>query len=582
MSNSNTSRPTSQSIEAVDYAIPSLPEGWVRCHAYNELKRRYCRQMPVPLSGECIDTNRPRYCGNHMHLLDECLINRGIEHARDVDLSVERIEKAKRPRAVDRKNKYRGKRVPCPIDPSHLIFEGAISKHALVCPAVKRRQELAGKEYFCEGINLGGFGDMGHASSNMRSEGILPELEEAKKLAFAVLRIFHRLFLSDNAASNHSTLTNQQLQNITESEIYNALPEGDLSGVEEGTCMVVPIQSAEEVQSGEQRANQTFGLGQLTSAITKHRVNAGGPRHLHQIASILGHARCEGLISTTKAEKAETVNNPLIVEMGAGRGMTGLVVAGSMAANTSSRVSLCLVERSGTRRKAETRVRSAEGYSTEDCLRLDLVDITRVKCDLADVDMSKALKFQLGSVEFSKTIMVAKHLCGVGTDLAIKSIRNLGSIDGCVMATCCHGLCSWNDYVGRNCLLGLFCGESGGLTAFGEDRFNMLKRWTTAAVAEERPPASGNDANKFDDNGPKEHHYEGQADDEKGLRSSIFTISKELGLSCGGKGLGRACQRLIDYGRCDYMKGRGFKVNMCHYVPQNVTPQNALIVASRI
>jgi len=195
--------------------------------------------------------------------------------------------------------------------------------------------------------------------------------------------------------------------------------------------------------------------------------------------------------------------------------------------------------------------------------------------------MSKALKSQLGSVEFPTTIMIAKHLCGVGTDLAIKSIRNLGSIDGCVMATCCHGLCSWNDYVGRNCLLSLFCGESGGLTAFGEDRFNMLKRWTTAAVSEERPPASGNDSTSIDDNGPKEHHHEGQADDEKGLRSSIFTISKELGLSCGGKGLGRACQRLIDYGRCDYMKGRGFKVNMCHYVPQNVTPQNALIVASR-
>ena len=63
-------------------------------------------------------------------------------------------------------------------------------------------------------------------------------------------------------------------------------------------------------------------------------------------------------------------------------------------------------------------------------------------------------------------------------------------------------------------------------------------------------------------------------------RFELFSI--ELGLSCGGKGLGRAVQRIIDYGRCDYLKGRGFKVNMVHYVPPDVTPQNALIVATRI
>jgi superfamily I DNA/RNA helicase len=114
-----------------------------------------------------------------------------------------------------------------------------MSKHILICPAVKRRQDLAGKEYFREGINLGGFGSMGSAASSdggSESGGTVAESEEAKRLAYAVLRVFHRLFLSggDNGASKHClALTDRQLQSISESDIYDALPENDLSWVEE-------------------------------------------------------------------------------------------------------------------------------------------------------------------------------------------------------------------------------------------------------------------------------------------------------------------------------------------------------------
>lgn len=507
-----------------------------------------------------------------MHLLEDDCMERN-------DSAV----KSKRPRGVTdrvgRRIAFRGKRIPCPIDPSHFIFEGDVPKHVLICPAVKCQQELAGKEYYCKGINLGGFGDMERRARDLASpddddnkdESSNSDSDEVKKLAYAVLRVFHHLFLAKNGKSN-AVLSIEQLQNITESEIYNALTEADLSGVEE-----------EEVGSVE-----TSVPGRLTTTIVNHNINAGGPRHLRQIASILGHARRQGLITTKKTEEGDEEEiNPLIIEVGAGRGMTGLIVAGAMAASfdftnsSSSRVNLCLVEKSGTRRKAERKTRSAEGYSAEDCLRLDLVDIQRVKADLADVDMPKALQSQLGSLIYSKTVVIAKHLCGAGTDLAIMSIRNLDSVDGCVMATCCHGLCSWNEYVGRNCLLKLFHGETvGGLTTFGDDQFNVLKRWSSAAVSVERKPASENNSTKGDDNDMKETHYVDKADDGKG--QNIFALSIELGLSCGGKGLGRAVQRIIDYGRCDYLKGRGFKVIMVHYVPPDVTPQNALIVATRI
>ena len=545
--------------------IPQLPQDWDRCHAYNTRKRRYCRQMPIPLSSgqleKCtnnIDDSQPppRYCGNHRHLMDEWLAKE------EVDANSKNETKRPRTNSHTTCMNNRGKRVPCPIDPSHYIYESAISKHILVCPAVKLKQEAAKKEYYCEGINLGGFGEMGCSSSNATTTTITNttmDMTEAKDLAVAILRVFHHIFLPSSSSSSSSSkdesaqLSIQQLQSITEQDIYNALPEVDLSSVEEGS-------------SGDK----------LTNAISRNRIRAGGPKHIHQIASILGHVRKRGMISTS-------TNPPLIVELGAGRGMTGLIVTGAAAANSSQKVALCLVERSGSRGKAETRARTAaEGkQSADDCLRLDLVDVTRVKCDLAHVDMSKAL-----TMTSPNKIVIAKHLCGAGTDLALKSLRNAGKIDGCIMATCCHGLCTWNEYVGRKFFLDMFCIEAvGGLPFFGERQFSILKRWTSASVLEDRPSTSKtNDTIKLDE----EHHNDTSVED-KGRYPNIFAVVNELGFACGGNGLGRACQRLIDHGRCEYMRnhlndsttGEAFDIDMVHYCSRDITPQNALIVASK-
>jgi hypothetical protein len=94
-------------------------------------------------------------------------------------------------------------------------------------------------------------------------------------------------------------------------------------------------------------------------------------------------------------------------------------------------------------------------------------------------------------------------------------------------------------------------------------------------------------------------------------------------LPCGVQGLGRACQRLIDYGRCEYLNHVIFSkdsgppekdhnqidyddnnnndndnddvnntrnskrdhntnpARLCVYVPPDVTPQNAILIARR-
>ena len=547
----------------------------------------------------------------------------------DANNGGEGAHKAKRSRTETNKdnggrnntnNRGKGKRVPCPIDPSHFIYESAIAKHILVCPAAKAKQEIVSKEYYAEGINLGGHGEMGITTSSdtdTTEEKSAMDLEEAKELAYAILRAFHYIFLS-NTKNNDVEGTkkynynvppsNEQLQNISEKDIYGALAEVDLSSVEEGAADYNTKECVDVDEKRNDGKDTQSSVGRLTRAISKHRIKAGGPRHLRQIASILGHVRQKGLIAS-KEQQSEAKGSPLIVEMGAGRGMTGLVVAGATAASVnnvsssnsfSTRVKLCLVERAGTRAKAETKIRTADGKksdSEKDCLRLDLVDVTRVKCDLAHVDMSKALPSEMRT-NSSQTIVIAKHLCGAGTDLALKSLRKMGNIDGCVMATCCHGLCDWKEYVGRDSLLHLLCSENiGGLKSFGEREFNLMKRWTPASVLGD-PKKPGAGPSSVEEKAIVEEHNVGNVDnkEEAGRRgpNNIFTVVEDAGFECGGRGLGRACQRLIDHGRCEYLRNDkllcqecspqnygDFGVGMLHYVARDITPQNALIVASK-
>jgi tRNA:m4X modification enzyme len=138
------------------------------------------------------------------------------------------------------------------------------------------------------------------------------------------------------------------------------------------------------------------------------------------------------------------------------------------------------------------------------------------------------------------------------------------------LATCCHGVCAWNHYVGRNFLTTQFN------DGFGAEEFELLRKWSTGTVAitangiekdNEHQPASGPDNDSRDPYG-------------------VTVIVDSLKLNCGIQGLGRACQRLIDAGRCDYMEKTLFesgthKVEMYHYVDSSVTPQNAVIVARK-
>ena len=312
---------------------------------------------------------------------------------------------------------------------------------------------------------------------------------------------------------------------------------------------------------------------------------------MKQIGSLVGHARSNELFKGTET----------VLEMGAGRATTGFVMAGVCAANQKKKVKLLLVERSGSRSKADSALRRLKSEAEEDRLNAETVksdylkaedvDVHRIKCDLANVCLSSALEMdatekapRVKEKRKQNILVIAKHLCGSGTDLALKAVFPIRHrINGYVMATCCHGVCSWETYVGRNFLGTVICKSGAEDVHFGKNEFNLMKRWACGTVIGDRNTFDHAPANN-DVTKPKEIETDQKnTEDDDTVEMSISRVSKLLGLKCGPQGLGRACQRLIDFGRCEYMRqmlfgGKSGQVDMCHYVDPDVTPQNALLL----
>jgi tRNA:m4X modification enzyme len=736
--------PSSSSDSADPPPIPPVPPGWTRCHAYVERKHRYCRQQCQGKQSN--DGGRPRYCGNHRHLFvctTTTIIANSTTQTQPDDNSIKDKE------AVSNfNNKMKQQRIPCPMDPTHHIQADKLEKHMLICPKIKQQRAMEKLYYYHDSLNAGGHGCIGlqqSSSSERKGRGI----EWAKRVALCVLKVHEQVFSKSHHCSPNNPDRNSDLNRpycMTQEEIVNALPLQDLSSF--------------SASLQQQRYQQHDEKSNLARAIQAYKIKSGGPKHVHQQASLLGHLRQLGAIPSTvssstmtsqpsqqqlqetqRQEQRKRKRRINILEMGAGRGMMGLVAAGVAAAaatrttatvedhddstpsTTATTIRLILVERSGCRSKADRILRNHKNHSgpfntvvakkhatttahiiastndtndltstqetcastppppptppVKDYMNLQDLAWARVQCDLAHVDMKEVLKHSASSggadgdknpsftiqpqqhqqvkeevgleLEEEEIHVVAKHLCGVGTDLALKSLQPIRhSISTCLLATCCHGVCSWKDYVGRDYLQSVMTGKNNDnnsnitndmkyLSQFGEAEFELLCQWSAGTVAtnwtDSNNSSSGgggkkkspqpdekrreqlqkhrNDSDDGNDDG-NEHNTNNYNynDADPAAVMGVATIVEALELKCGVQGLGRACQRLIDYGRLEYMRHVLFgndassatttasaataatacpsnehsqqdNVQLVYYVPPEVTPQNAALIGRR-
>jgi len=542
-------------VQKKELGPPQPPENWKRCRAYLERKKRFCKQWP---------TDGKLYCGNHLHLEK----NIASSSFRGGKIVVR-------------------KRIPCPIDPSHMIFEHNLKKHILVCPRAKKRKRQEEEPYFLKNVNCGGHGRLVAKPSTSISSSSKSEFEPgtsiwAQRIARRILRAHQSIFKTDKTCD---------VSAITCRDIHSAIDVKDLSKA--------------EIDAG------------IREGFLSHHIKSGGNQHTIQIASLIGHIREMGFFERRNQKKNSAAENskletdssdylsskkedPLVIlEMGAGRGMFGLTAAG-VASASGLNTHFFMVDRAGSRSKAEKAFRTIKKNTDRSYLKLDDVNWCRLCCDVSHVNLPVVLKDD-GKYKDAKIVVIAKHLCGMGTDLALKSLIPIRhKIDACIIATCCHGVCSWEHYVGRDILREVMKGKKcddkdNSIPSFGPLEFDLLRRWSGATVAT-REGKSGNTRGKIDDiNKSSEdssmEHASALAENEieNSSETNISAVVRKLGLSCSIQGLGRACQRLIDHGRSEYIRQSIFQTNhegivvnnLSQYVGPEVTPQNAILWAYR-
>ena len=471
-----------------------------------------------------------------------------------------------------------------------MIYEDNVKKHVLICPRAKKRKRQEEQPYFQKNMNCGGHGRLlgkpvTWISSSSKSE-FEPETSTwARRIACRVLRAHQSTFKSDETCD---------ISAITCQDIHSAIDVKDLS--------------QPEIDAG------------IREGFLSRHIKSGGNQHTIQIASLIGHLRRMGYIerrnnptkNDTENSKIEsdgydsssmTKEEPLvIIEMGAGRGMFGLTAAGVASANGLN-THFYMVDRAGSRSKAEKALRSAKKHVDESYLKLDNVDWCRLCCDVSHVNLPIVLE---DKYDRAKIVVIAKHLCGAGTDLALKSLIPIRHrIDACLIATCCHGICSWQHYVGRDILREIMEGKKSNdkhssIPSFGPEEFDLLRRWSGATVATRKytPGKSSENIKDVNNQSPEDdsmEHARTLAENETknhayhSSDTNISAVVRELGLSCSIQGLGRACQRLIDYGRSEYIRQNIFQTtnensvvnHLSQYVSPEVTPQNAILWAYR-
>ncbi|XP_071984109.1 tRNA:m(4)X modification enzyme TRM13 homolog isoform X2 [Engystomops pustulosus] len=191
-------------------------------------------------------------------------------------------------------------------------------------------------------------------------------------------------------------------------------------------------------------------------------------------------------------------------------------------------------------------------------------------------------------------IGIGKHLCGAGTDLALRCLvhsynnpegeplskryktdpdqsislehRTPCSVEGIVIALCCHHRCDWQHYVGRNFF------EKLGL---GQREFGLFQRMSSwATCGSRRSSQVENCSTKGNSEDVEEHDLDQKSNDcnTESLQGLQLSVEER-------ENLGRLCKLLIDRGRVEYLERMGYKASLEYYTEPQISLENVILTA---
>ncbi|XP_030808844.1 tRNA:m(4)X modification enzyme TRM13 homolog [Camarhynchus parvulus] len=445
-----------------------------RCAHFVLRKRRFCRMIPAP---------GRRFCGEHGHEEEQ----------------------------NDRK------RIPCPLDPKHTVYEDQLQKHLKKCNSREKPKPV----YFVQDINAG-----------LKDAAEIPE----KQVPLSSLSI-------------------EELQNLI-TRLKKASNGLELHLKEE----ILSHQALQEALSDPKNGESAFKhLKQQASIL-------GNMERLH----LLGPGRCfvefgagRGKLSHWVDIALENVEGVqfLLVE----RATTRFKVDGKHKRRDS------IFERL----QVDIQHLCLNKVPILEKKKLPVVGIGKHLCGAAtDLALRCLVESYTTCCDGKNEEPAPKRCRAAQTEVAPhKSAGNESTTEdhkpvaGIVIALCCHHKCDWTHYVGREFF------KSVGLGPVEFHYFQRMSSWATCGMQETTGKASTSEDTEDQTHDTEEHeHTLSRTASGSDTLQGILSVEERKELGC-------LCKRLIDHGRIEYLQQQGYKAALQYYTESAVSLENVLLTA---
>uniref|UniRef100_A0A8C0NNR1 tRNA:m(4)X modification enzyme TRM13 n=4 Tax=Canis lupus TaxID=9612 RepID=A0A8C0NNR1_CANLF len=452
-----------------------------RCSYYVEKKKRFCRM--VVAAGR-------RFCGEHAGAAEE-------ENAR--------------------------KRILCPLDPKHTVYEDQLTKHLKKCNS----REKPKPDFFIQDINAG-----------LNDETEIPEqLVPISSLSEEQLESLIKKLRKASEGLN-STLKDQIMSHPALHDALNDPKNGD-SATKHLKQQASILGNIEKLKLlGPRRCFVEFGAGKgKLSHWVDIALKDAEKVHFILVEKVTTRFKVDG-----KHRKKNSVFERLQIDI----------------------QHLCL--------------NKIPLLSKE---KLPVVGIGKHLCGVAtDLALRCLVETYAASCEERNEEPLAKRIKNDKTEKEINTLAKEGNeknvpekwtpVAGIVIALCCHHRCDWRHYVGKEYFRAL------GLGAVEFHYFQRMSSWATCGMRKTSLEASNLTTKRKDKHSDaSEEHDDGGCritDDSAESVPGFLTVEEK-------KKIGHLCKLLIDQGRVEYLQQKGFSPALQYYTDPLVSLENVLLTA---
>lgn len=471
----------------------------------------------------------------------------------------------------------KGKRVPCPLDPTHDVYTDQLRKHLQKCASIQQTAVWTSKPYYAPGLQdrpdtdgLSGVqGELApkHTTRTMADFSDVERITMIGRLDDLECKILSHV-KSESRARDLIQSSDALVLPIEErhsKECENGVPqEGHIEG--------------ESLDSGE--VKEPLRAQDTTAKAQEPHSNKikGAAKHHNQESVIM---RCvRALVS---GPSCTLPNNLCLLDMGAGKGALSLHAKDHF--EDVKELSHILVDR------------RAFSYKKDPLIAASAHRFERIKMDLRDIDLWKVPTLEALPTD-GRAVLIAKHLCGVATCFALRGaaspqICNGKAVDAIVVALCCHGACTWDGFLDRDILKLL------GLSRADFELIKSMAGWAidhdVQCCDNEYCEGTGEENNSPGGKrrgGSKEVKFESEQGEETATKKARLqrdapcseTEAEQMYDSLTRperQRIGLQCKNILNLARVHYLQAQGYDACLQTYTDANMTKENTLLIALR-